>query len=87
MSLEDQMSLDVEVYTCPQNQGKLEAGHIRWLEEVKERLQKLRSSKLYRDTHIKRLCSWGRMSIGRPQRRSNLTVDQGFLGWKVTMQS
>ena len=34
LNLDDQMELEIDVYTYLKNQKKLEAGHLRWLDEV-----------------------------------------------------
>ena len=55
LNLEDQMEFEIEVDTYLKNQKKLEAGHLRWLDEVKDRVEKLRRSSRYRNVHIKRM--------------------------------
>ena len=87
ISLEDQLTLEIEVLQFLLNRDALQPEQIVWLDEVRERLEKLKASRQYRDVHIQRLMSWAGMSVGRPQRRSGLSLTQEKLGWQVTMNS
>ena len=86
-NLFDQMQMEVDVLQYVENRGCLPAESKAWKAEVLERIDKLQKSPAYLDVHLTRLMSWAGMSLGRPQRRSNMTLDQEKLGWKVTMQS
>ena len=87
LQVEDQLGLEIEVLKFLNNRKVLEAPQIVWLAEVEDRLSKLRENRKYREVYVNRLMAWGGMSVGRPSRRSSMTLSQEKLGWQVTMNS
>ena len=78
---------EVEILQFLRNRKVLEVPQVVWFEEVEDRLLKLTGNKNYMDLHLARLMGWAGMSVGRPTRRSSMTLSQEDLGWQATMDT
>ena len=76
LKFQDEAQLEIEILQILNEKKVLDYPQIAWLEELQERIQKLKESKVYRQTYVDRLMAWGEMSVGRPQRRSSMSLEQ-----------
>jgi hypothetical protein len=72
--------LDVKLLQQWKDVGQLQPEKEVWMEEIKDRVEKLSGNRQYRERSVERLMEWGGMKIGRPSRRTPMTLAEEKMG-------
>ena len=77
---------EINILKILQRHGKISVRQIVLMGKMEDRLAALERNSRYREDYIKRLCSWGGMSIGVPSRYTEMTPEKERAGWEITHQ-